>query len=59
MFRFTQPIYWKQHDYVFYEGGMDIEAVAEKTPELIFTEEIDQLMGFKAFKREMLLLIWV
>ena len=24
------------------EGGMDIEAVAEKTPELIFTEEIDR-----------------
>ena len=27
------------------EGGMDIEAVAEKTPHLIFTEEIDDSWG--------------
>ena len=27
------------------EGGMDIEAVAEKTPHLIFTEEIDPELG--------------
>ena len=27
------------------EGGMDIEAVAEKTPHLIFTEEIDPVLG--------------
>ena len=35
------------------EGGMDIEEVAEKTPHLIFTEEIDPstgLMGFQARK---------
>jgi len=35
------------------EGGMDIEAVAEKTPHLIFTEEIDPatgLLGFQARK---------
>ena len=27
------------------EGGVDIETVAEKTPELIYTEEIDPLFG--------------
>ena len=35
------------------EGGMDIEEVAESTPELIFTEEIDPstgLLGFQARK---------
>ena len=35
------------------EGGMDIEDVAEKTPHLIFTEEIDPatgLLGFQARK---------
>jgi len=32
------------------EGGMDIEAVAEKTPHLIFTEEIDPLIGLQAFQ---------
>jgi len=35
------------------EGGMDIEAVAENTPHLIFTEEIDPatgLLGFQARK---------
>ena len=32
------------------EGGMDIEAVAEKTPELIFTEEIDPAYGLCAFQ---------
>ncbi len=31
-------------------GGMDIEAVAEKTPELIFREEVDPRMGFLAFQ---------
>jgi len=31
-------------------GGMDIEAVAEETPELIFTEEIDPKIGLKAFQ---------
>ena len=32
------------------EGGMDIEAVAENTPELIFTEEIDPAYGLQAFQ---------
>ena len=32
------------------EGGMDIEAVAEKSPELIFTEEIDPALGLQGFQ---------
>ncbi len=32
------------------EGGMDIEAVAEKTPHLIFTEEIDPSVGLMPFQ---------
>jgi succinyl-CoA synthetase beta subunit len=32
------------------EGGMDIEAVAEKTPHLIFTEEINALLGLQSFQ---------
>ena len=32
------------------EGGMDIEAVAEKTPELIFIEEIDPAHGLQGFQ---------
>lgn len=32
------------------EGGMDIEAVAENTPELIFIEEIDPAHGLKSFQ---------
>jgi len=32
------------------EGGMDIEAVAEKTPHLIFKEEIDPVTGIQAFQ---------
>ncbi|GAB1405090.1 Succinate--CoA ligase [ADP-forming] subunit beta [anaerobic digester metagenome] len=32
------------------EGGMDIEEVAEKTPELIFTEEIDTGAGLQNFQ---------
>ncbi len=32
------------------EGGMDIEAVAENTPELIFTESIDPAIGIQAFQ---------
>ena len=32
------------------EGGMDIETVAEKTPHLIFTEEIDPMLGLQAFQ---------
>jgi len=31
-------------------GGMDIEAVAEETPELIFTEEIDPKVGLQGFQ---------
>jgi len=32
------------------EGGMDIEAVAEETPHLIFTEEIDPAVGIQGFQ---------
>ena len=32
------------------EGGMDIEGVAENTPELIFTEEIDPAHGLQGFQ---------
>jgi len=32
------------------EGGMSIEEVAEKTPELIFTEEIDPSVGLQQFQ---------
>ena len=32
------------------EGGMDIEEVAEHTPHLIFTEEIDPAIGLQAFQ---------
>ena len=32
------------------EGGMDIEEVAEKTPHLIFTEEIDPAIGLQSFQ---------
>ncbi len=32
------------------EGGMDIEAVAEKTPHLIFTEEVDPTLGILPFQ---------
>jgi succinyl-CoA synthetase beta subunit len=32
------------------EGGMDIEAVAEKTPHLIFKEEIDPKVGIQPFQ---------
>jgi succinyl-CoA synthetase beta subunit len=32
------------------EGGMDIEAVAEKTPHLIFNEEIDPKVGLTEFQ---------
>jgi len=32
------------------EGGMDIEKVAEETPELIFTEEINPTVGLLAFQ---------
>ena len=31
------------------EGGMDIEAVAEKTPHLIFKEEVDPAVGLQGF----------
>ncbi len=32
------------------EGGMDIESVAEKTPHLIFREEIDPAVGIQPFQ---------
>jgi len=32
------------------EGGMDIEAVAENTPHLIFKEEIDPMLGLQPFQ---------
>ncbi len=32
------------------EGGMDIEEVAEKTPHLIFTEEVDPKVGLQSFQ---------
>ena len=32
------------------EGGVDIESVAEKTPELIFYEDIDPLLGMLPFQ---------
>lgn len=32
------------------EGGMDIETVAEETPDLIFTEEIDPTVGLLPFQ---------
>ncbi len=32
------------------QGGMDIEGVAEKTPELIFKEEIDPKIGLQGFQ---------
>ncbi len=32
------------------EGGMDIETVAEETPHLIFTEEIDPTLGIMPFQ---------
>jgi len=32
------------------EGGMDIETVAEETPHLIFTEEIDATLGIMPFQ---------
>jgi succinyl-CoA synthetase beta subunit len=32
------------------EGGMDIEKVAQNTPELIFTEEIDPAHGLQSFQ---------
>jgi len=32
------------------EGGMDIETVAEETPHLIYTEEIDPLIGLLPFQ---------
>tara|TARA_B100001758_G_C18181200_1_gene489578 strand:- start:15 stop:815 length:801 start_codon:yes stop_codon:yes gene_type:complete len=32
------------------EGGMDIETVAEETPHLIFTEDIDPSLGLQSFQ---------
>jgi succinyl-CoA synthetase beta subunit len=33
------------------EGGMDIEEVAEKTPHLIFKEEVDPAVGLQGFQK--------
>lgn len=38
------------------EGGMDIEEVAENTPHLIFTEEIDPAVGIMPFQARRMLL---
>lgn len=42
----------KGHTILMYSprGGMDIEKVAEETPELIFTEEIDPKIGLQAYQ---------
>jgi succinyl-CoA synthetase beta subunit len=42
----------KGHTILMYSprGGMDIEAVADETPELIFTEEVDPKIGLQAFQ---------
>ena len=32
------------------EGGMDIETVAEETPHLIFTEDVDPVVGLMPFQ---------
>ncbi len=42
----------KGHNTIIYstEGGMDIEAVAEHTPEKIWKEEIDPRVGLQAFQ---------
>ena len=40
------------HNIIMYstEGGMDIEAVAEATPQLIFKEEVDPAVGLRGFQ---------
>jgi len=42
----------REHTVLMYSprGGMDIEKVAEETPELIYTEEIDPKLGIQAFQ---------
>lgn len=42
----------KGHTVLMYSprGGMDIEAVAEETPDLIYTEEIDPKIGLQSFQ---------
>ena len=41
------------------EGGTEIEEVAEKTPEKIFKEEIDPVVGLMPYKHVVLLLILI
>jgi len=41
---------WKNMIMYSTEGGMDIEAVAEATPHLIFTEEVDPALGLLPFQ---------
>ena len=38
------------------QGGMDIEAVAHDTPELIFREEVDPTVGLQAFQTRRILI---
>jgi succinyl-CoA synthetase beta subunit len=42
----------KQKNVIIYstEGGMDIEAVAEKTPELVHKEWVDPMLGLQGFQ---------
>src|SRR5688500_16590544 len=42
----------RQSNVIIYstEGGMDIEAVAENTPHLVFKEHIDPALGFQSFE---------
>ena len=42
----------RQRNVIIYstEGGMDIEAVAENTPDLVFKEHIDPALGLQAFE---------
>jgi len=40
------------------EGGMDIESVAEATPERIFRESVDPKVGLMPFQARRLPLIW-
>jgi succinyl-CoA synthetase beta subunit len=42
----------RQRNVIIYstEGGMDIEAVAEKTPHLVHKEYVDPALGFQAFQ---------
>ena len=47
---FIKQVYRRNMIMYSTEGGMDIEEVAEKTPHLIFTEEVDPKVGLQAFQ---------